>query len=312
MVPIEGIIVEQKNNNRFGTYTEDDLKDLLGDIESGKGIEMPVICRPAADRRPILVQGYRRYASVKLWNSRHKPSEAKFLPVILRDMNDEEALESNVIENVNRRSLTPMDSAVGIRNLTNAGRTEDEIASIYRKSTAWVSQTRKLLSLDKSLQKKVHESGIAGTKGGIPGSAGIELADIDAEYRGIVVATIENSYNGRFSTTNIRKAGREIGAFGDGVTQNKVEYRRTDPMDLLASSHTRGHTPKRKQRTVREQNDYWDKWEMDPRLTVDGQAYAKLQLGFISGKVTDEEMDKYVINLYNTGRADAQPSGNIN
>lgn len=291
MVPIEGIVVEQRNNNRFGTYTVEDIQDLLEDLDKGKGIRSPVVCRPLSDRRPLLVEGYRRYAAIKYWNSIHKPSESMKLPVIICEMNDEEALESNVGENVRRRNLTPMDSAIGIRNLSNMGKDDNEIKGIFRKSLAWVKQTRKLLSLDRDLQNRIH-------KDLIPATVGIELSEMSLEDRGIVVAAIENDFKGKFSLTNLHKAAREVGAIGDGETARPVVNNNADSTDLLASSHTKGHTPKRKQRTVREINDYLDRWELNDTITQHGRSYIKLQMGFISGKTTDGEMDQFIVSTF--------------
>lgn len=290
MVPVEGIVVEQRNNNRYGTYTVEDIQDLLEDLDKGRGIRSPVVCRSLSDKRPLLVEGYRRYAAVKYWNSIHKPSEFLKIPVIICEMNDEEALESNVGENVRRRNLTPMDSAIGIRNLSNTGKDDKEIARIFRMSLAWVHQTRKLLSLDRDLQARIH-------KGKIPSTVGIELSEMTQEERGIVVAAIENDFKGKFSLTNIHKAGREIGAIGDGETSRPV-VNNNDSTDLLASSHTKGHTPKRKQRTVREINDYLDRWELNSTITPTGRSYIKLQMGFISGKTTDDEMDQFILGTF--------------
>lgn len=296
MVPVESVVVDQRNNNRYGAYQEEDLRDLLEDLDNQKGIETPVICRPLPDYQPLLVEGYRRHAAVTLWNSRHKPSEAVKLPVMLKEMNDDEALEANVAENVKRRSLTPMDVAVGIRNLTNNGRSDEEIAHIYQKSPAWISRQRLLLRLDKHLRGRVHSGDILGT-------SAIELAELEDEKRGIVVTTIERDYNGKFSVTNIRKVGREIGGFGDGVTPQPVQVREFTEEDecdgrVEMPQRSKGHTPRRKQRTLKELNDYFDRWDMNMRLTQIGRDYIRLHIGLLSGKVSDEDMDRAIVTLF--------------
>lgn len=300
-IPIESIEVEARFNNRFGTYTEADVQDLYDDLSNGRGIRTPVTCRLLPDRRPRLVEGYRRYAAVNLWNSRHKPSESIKLPVIITEMNDEEAMESNILENVVRKNLTPMDVAIGIRNLKVAGHTEQEIAKIYRKSLAWVVQHIKLLSLERHLQKKVHV-------GEIPGSAAFDLADMSSEHRGIVVVGIENDFKGKFTCTNIRKLGREIGAIGDGHTAVQptapapgAESAESTAGDLLqTSTPKRAHIPRRKQRTVSEVNDYLDSFDGSDKINLQGQEYITLHLRFISGSASNDDMVKWLMQHFSS------------
>ena len=79
-------------------------------------------------------------------------------------MNEEDAVEAQIRENVHRRDLTAMDMAVGVRKLTDRGRTDTQIAAAYGQSIEWVGHMRQSLTLDKATKARVHsgETTVAG------------------------------------------------------------------------------------------------------------------------------------------------------
>ena len=81
-----------------------DLSELMASIAE-KGVIEPLIVRPQGERFQIIA-GERRYqASVQVGLAE--------LPVIIRDVDDGELVELALIENIQRKDLTPFEEVVG-------------------------------------------------------------------------------------------------------------------------------------------------------------------------------------------------------
>ncbi len=269
----EEIKVNHSLNNRFGQYKEEDLQDILDDLDAGIGIEYPLKTRkiPGTQAAIELVAGYRRHAAVKLWNTRHNPSQAILLPVIICTLNDEDAAAANIRENVRRKTLTPIDCAVGIRALRNRGISDKEICDkYYLKSPAWLSQTAKLLQLDKKTQEKVHDQKI-------PGDAAIVLADMPSETREMVIQAHELDKL-KFTKSSVLKVMREC----------------SDPPE----DGEQLVDVKRHSRTLKEMVDFIEDYVFSPTLNEHGNKLMAGLKGFAYGKVSDDEMKRLLYELF--------------
>src|SRR5256886_2833572 len=97
-----------------------DLSELIASI-SEKGILEPLVVRQRGDRFQI-VAGERRYqASVQ--------AGLRELPVVVRDVDDTEVIELALIENLQRKDLTPFEEAEALEGLAdNCGYTHEDLA----------------------------------------------------------------------------------------------------------------------------------------------------------------------------------------
>ena len=110
-----------------------DLSELVASI-SEKGIIEPIIVRRRSDRFQI-VAGERRYqAAVQAGLTE--------VPAIIRDIDDDEVTEIALIENLQRKDLTPFEEAEALAQLSErAGLTHDQIAKRLGKSRTAVTET---------------------------------------------------------------------------------------------------------------------------------------------------------------------------
>jgi ParB family chromosome partitioning protein len=110
-----------------------DLSELVASITE-KGILEPILVRRRQGRFQI-VAGERRYqAAVQAGLSE--------IPVIVRDMEDDEVTEIALIENLQRKDLTPFEEAEALAQLSDrAGLTHDQIAKRLGKSRTAVTET---------------------------------------------------------------------------------------------------------------------------------------------------------------------------
>jgi len=128
--------------------TMGDLAELVASIRE-KGVLEPILVRPrpegedgaAAGAQYRIISGERRYRAAQ---------EAGLyeVPVIEMDVSEQEALEIALIENLQRKDLTPFEEAEGYRLLAEShGYTHEEIAASVAKSRTVVTESLSLLQM---------------------------------------------------------------------------------------------------------------------------------------------------------------------
>jgi ParB/RepB/Spo0J family partition protein len=129
VIPIVQISVKSEWNSRSGKWTSDsgdeesqEFSDLMISLQT-KGQDTPVEVRLSGDaEKPYdLVKGFRRTAAILALSEkdgRVKPE----VRAIVRELNEVEAREENLLENVTRQNLTPPDFAWGLHQLQLASK----------------------------------------------------------------------------------------------------------------------------------------------------------------------------------------------
>lgn len=130
---------------------EQKLDELARSIVAN-GVVQPVIVRPLSSGRFQLIAGERRWrASIKAGKTT--------VPAILRQVNDEQAMEMTIVENLQRADLNPMEQARAYDRLSrDFHMTQEQVAQRTGKDRATVSNFLRLLRLPVVVQGKV-ESG---------------------------------------------------------------------------------------------------------------------------------------------------------
>lgn len=133
-------------------FDETALEELAASI-SQHGVLQPLLVRPLPSGRYLLVAGERRWRAARL-------AGLTEVPVVIREMTDQEAAELALIENLQREDLNPMEEAIGYRTLMDTyGMTQEEAAQAVNKSRPAVANALRLLNLPDELAAMVH-SGI--------------------------------------------------------------------------------------------------------------------------------------------------------
>jgi ParB/RepB/Spo0J family partition protein len=116
------------------------LQELTDSIRS-KGILVPLIVRPVSGNQPYeIVAGERRYRAAQA-------AELCEIPVRILEMTDEEVLEAQQIENLQREDVHPLDEADGYGRLIDAGFPAHMIALKLGKPVDYITRRLKLRSL---------------------------------------------------------------------------------------------------------------------------------------------------------------------
>lgn len=126
-----------------------------------KGVLQPLLVRPILDPKDRTKTVYQIVAGERRWQASLKAGLAR-LPVLVRELTDQEVLEIGVVENVQRADLNPIEEALAYKALTEQfSRTQDEIAKAIGKSRPHITNMLRLLTLPKLAQEMVQAGKIS-------------------------------------------------------------------------------------------------------------------------------------------------------
>lgn len=139
-------LVANKNQPRVH-FDDEQLKELAASIKE-KGVLAPILVRRIASGFEIIA-GERRYrAACQL--------KLDKVPVVIRDVNDQEALILSIVENIQRQELNPMEEAHAFQRLSkDFSLTQEDIARAVSKDRTTVSNILRLLNLPAEVQKVI-------------------------------------------------------------------------------------------------------------------------------------------------------------
>jgi len=113
-----------------------DLSELMASIAE-KGIIEPIICRQRGGRFQI-VAGERRYQAAVQVGLRD-------IPIVIREVDDDEIIEIALIENIQRKDLTPFEESEALHSLaTRCGYTHEDMARRLGKSRTSITESLSL------------------------------------------------------------------------------------------------------------------------------------------------------------------------
>jgi len=167
LLPIDLIHASPLNPRK--SFSPVELDELAASIKQ-RGVVQPLIVRPAPDG-----QGYELVAGERRWRAAQQAGVHQ-VPVLVRELGDQEVLELAIIENVQRADLNAIEEAVGYRDLIERFHyNQEELAKIIGKSRTHLSNTMRLLKLPESVQIMLREGAITA------GHARALIGRIDAE-----------------------------------------------------------------------------------------------------------------------------------
>lgn len=131
------------------TFKTEELAELTDSVRQ-HGVLQPLLVRKKGTGYEI-VAGERRYQAAKA-------AGLTEVPVIVRDISDEDVFELALIENLQRSDLTPLEEARGYRQLLDEkGLTQEELAKVLSKSRSTIANTLRLLDLPAEVQELVED-----------------------------------------------------------------------------------------------------------------------------------------------------------
>ena len=139
--------VEPNKQQPRRTFDEDKLEELADNIKR-YGIINPLIVQDRESYYEI-IGGERRWRAARM-------AGLKKVPVIIKHLSEQEFAEISLIDNIQREQLNPIDEAMAYRRLIDEfNLKQDEVAERVSKSRASVTNSMRLLKLDKRVQEMI-------------------------------------------------------------------------------------------------------------------------------------------------------------
>ena len=139
--------VEPNREQPRKNFDEDALLELSESIKQ-YGLLQPILVQDRKDYYEIIA-GERRWRAAKL-------AGLKQVPVIIKNLTDQEIVEISLIENIQRENLNPIEEAQAYKRLLNEFHLkQDEVAERVSKSRTAVTNSMRLLKLSDDVQRMV-------------------------------------------------------------------------------------------------------------------------------------------------------------
>jgi ParB family chromosome partitioning protein len=130
-------------------FDEESIGALADSIRE-VGLLQPVLVRPAGD-------GFELIAGERRWRAARRVG-LQTIPALVRETENDTALEQALVENVQREDLNPLEEAAAYQQLIEDFKlTHEQVAARVGKSRAAISNTLRLLQLPPSIQRAVRE-----------------------------------------------------------------------------------------------------------------------------------------------------------
>ncbi len=188
-------------------FRKEDLESLTQSVRD-KGILQPILVRPHPDdpRKFELIAGERRWLAAQA-------AKLHEVPVVVRDMADDDALEIALIENIQRQDLSPLEEAEAYRRLMDEFKhTQETVAKIVGMSRSHVANTLRLLALPAAVKEMIDQGELTAGHA----RALLKAADPEALAREIIAKGLNVRDSEQMGKVKPKKAKDRSAAEADG------------------------------------------------------------------------------------------------
>ncbi len=199
-VPIDLIRPGSQQARRY--FDPDALRELSASIRES-GVVQPIVLRTT-------VWGYELLAGERRWRAAQQAGLHEIPAVVRDDLSDREAFVIGLIENLQRESLTPMETAAGLKRLGEMfALTHEEMGERVGKSREYVSNHLRLLNLTPAVQSMVNEGLVSLSHAKVLAGLAVEeqgLLAVQVATQGISVRALER----RVAAARRKRAGESL------------------------------------------------------------------------------------------------------
>ncbi|MDD6807290.1 MAG: ParB/RepB/Spo0J family partition protein [Oscillospiraceae bacterium] len=186
--------IEPNKEQPRKTFDEKALAELASSIERN-GILQPLLVRPMTDGTYQLIAGERRWRASRMVGLTE-------VPVVIKEMSDEQAMEFALIENLQREDLNPIEEAEGLQLLIERyNLTQEEAASRVGKSRPAIANALRLLNLPREVRDLAREGKIA---------AGHARALLSFESQADMIKVANDVINKDLSVRDVEKLSKMV------------------------------------------------------------------------------------------------------
>lgn len=185
--------IEPNKEQPRKVFSEEALNELADSIKE-HGVLQPLLVRPLPTGGYQLVAGERRWRASRM-------AGLQEVPVVIRDMDEEQAMEIALIENLQREDLNAIEEASGYKLLMERyGMTQEQVAKRVGKSRPAIANALRLLHLPQTVITMVEEGEVS------PGHARALLAFEDQNK---LLSVAQKVKTGKYSVRDIEKMSKE-------------------------------------------------------------------------------------------------------
>ena len=198
------------------TFKDAELNDLAASIKE-KGVLQPILLR-AVPNKPYnyeIVAGERRYRASKL-------AGLTEIPAVIKKLDDDNAMEIALIENVQRENLDPIEEAAAYKNLMEKCNYDmADVSRLIGKSDSYIRNAIRLIDLPDAVRQMVSNGEISASH-----ARTIAVADNPVELAREIVNNKMSVADIAKRVKNVKRAGKSRGFTSktiDADTVKKIE-----------------------------------------------------------------------------------------
>ncbi len=185
--------IEPNREQPRKNFSDETITALAESIRD-HGMLQPILVRPMSDGSYRIVAGERRWRAARMLGLDE-------VPVNIKEMDDNEAMQIALIENLQRENLNPIEEAMGYRELMDKfGMTQDSVAKTVGRSRSAVANAVRLLSLPERVQKLLENDEI---------SVGHAKALMGFENQELMIATALKAADGGLTVRQVERAAQK-------------------------------------------------------------------------------------------------------
>lgn len=154
--PIPLVQISPNPDQPRKTFNEKELRELSDSIKE-QGVLVPVILREVKNKPYLyeIVAGERRFRAAQM-------AGLSEIPALVKNLNDKNAMEIALIENVQRENLNPIEEADGYENLMKKCQySMQEVSKLIGKSESYIRNLMRINSLPENVKELIKNGQIS-------------------------------------------------------------------------------------------------------------------------------------------------------
>lgn len=145
--------IEPNRSQPRKDFDDTSIQELAQSIRDF-GIIQPLLVRPLEDGTYQIVAGERRWRASRM-------AGLDEVPVYIRDISEQEAMQLALIENLQRENLNPIEEAMGYRDLIDTyDMNQEQVANTVGKSRPYITNALRILNMPEEIQEMLKDGSI--------------------------------------------------------------------------------------------------------------------------------------------------------
>ncbi len=147
-------LIEPDRSQPRTVFDEEKLSELADNI-ARHGVLQPILVRPLENGSYRIVAGERRWRAARM-------AGLQEIPALVRELDESEAAQISLIENLQREDLDPIEEARAYKRLMDDfGMTQQQLAESLGRSRAGIANSTRMLNLPERVQKSIADGEVS-------------------------------------------------------------------------------------------------------------------------------------------------------